>query len=130
MCDSKNRILLVISEMVLSPERLATDVARIRPFVRVGPDVYEQVIRLAELPVAVRANVPLLGLATRSRGRRLALHHGHGSHLLLDIPGQGHGPDVSLHLTGRPATAAGERARMLSESRPNRVHVQGREMVQ
>lgn len=124
MRDSKKSyILLVISEMVLSPERLAADVARVWPFVRVGPDVYEQVVRLAKLPVAVRANVPLLGLAARSGGRRLALHHGHGRHLLLDIPGQCHGTDVSLHLSGWSSTAAGERAWMLPESRPNRVHV-------
>lgn len=123
-------ILLMISEMVLSPERLATDVARVRPFVRVRPYVYEQIVRLAELPVAVRADVSLLGLAARRGGRRLALHHGHGSHLLLDVPGQSHGPDVALHLTGRLVTPVGERARMLTESRPDRVHVQRREVVQ
>lgn len=54
--------------MVLSAERLAAHVARVRPLVRVRPDVYEQVVRLAELPVAVRAHVPLFGLAARRGG--------------------------------------------------------------
>lgn len=110
--------------MVLSPERFAADVARIRPFVRVCPDVYEQIIGFAELPVTVGTNVSFLRLAAGCCCYRLA-NHGHGSHLFLDVPRQCHGPDVAFHLTGW-STAAGvtrERARMLSKSRPNCVHV-------
>lgn len=109
---STRNILLVVSEMVLSTERLAADVARVRPFVRVRPDVYEQVVRLAELPVAVRADVPLLGLAARrgGAGRRgggrragpVQLSHGpHRGHLLLDVPGQRDGPRVVLGCRAR-----------------------------
>jgi len=102
--------------MVLSAERLAAHVTGVRTLVRVGPDVYEQVVRLAKLPVAVRADVPFLGLAAW-RGCR------HCGHLLLDVPGQGHGPGVALYL------ATGKRARMSPESRPDRVHVQRREVA-
>jgi len=108
--------LLVIPEVVLPAERLAAHVTGVRTLVRVGSDVYEQVVRLAKLPVAVRANVPFLGLATR-RGCR------HCGHLLLDVPGQGHGPGVAFYL------ATGERGRMSPESRPDRVHVQRREVA-
>lgn len=102
----------MISEVVLSAERLAAHVARVRALVRVRPDMYEQVVRFAEFPVAVRANVSFLGLAAR-RGRR------DRGHLLLDVPGQGHGPGVAFHFRD----AAGELARVLPEPRPDRVHI-------
>jgi len=109
-------LLLVIPEVVLSAERLAAHVTGVRTLVRVGPDVYEQVVRLAELPVAVSANIPFLGLAARRGGR-------HCGHLLLDVPGQGHGPGVALKL------ASSVRTRMSPKSRPDRVHVQRREVA-
>lgn len=97
--------------MVLSAERFAAHVARVRTFIRVSPDVYEQVVRLAEFSVAVRANVSFLRFATR-RG------FSDRSHLFLDVPGQSHGPGVALYL------AASKCARMPPESRPDRVYVQ------
>jgi hypothetical protein len=106
----------VISEVVLPAERLAAHVARVRTLIRVSPDVYEQVVGLAELSVAIRANVPFFGLAAR-RGCR------DRSHLFLDIPGQSHSPGVALYL------AASERARMPPESRPDRIHVQRRKVA-
>lgn len=41
----------VVSQMVLSPERLVANVTRVRTFVRVSALVYEQVVRLGEVPV-------------------------------------------------------------------------------
>jgi len=70
----------VISQVVLSAKSLAAHVAGVRSFVGVRALVYEQVVRLAELALAVRADVPFLGLAAW-RGCR------HCGHLLLDVPG-------------------------------------------
>ena len=50
----------MVAEVVLSPERLSAEVARVRPLVRVGPLVDEKVVRFGELPVAVLADETLL----------------------------------------------------------------------
>ena len=57
----------MIPEVVLPPEGLAADVARVGPLVRVRPLVYEQVVALGELAVAELADELLLG--TRSSPR-------------------------------------------------------------
>lgn len=51
----------VIPQMVLSPEGLSADVARVGALVGVSPLVDEQVVGLGELPVAVLADELLLG---------------------------------------------------------------------
>lgn len=112
----------MVSQMVLTAKRLAAHIAWIRSLVGVRAHVYEQVVRFAELAVAVLAYVPFLGLPAR-RG-----------HLLLDVPGQGHCLDVALHLGGRGGRGPAARERgpaglMLPEPSPHGVHVQ-REMVE
>ena len=56
--------VLVISQVVLPPERLAADVTGERPLVCVGSLVDEQVVALRELPVAKFADEPFLGSAS------------------------------------------------------------------
>lgn len=51
----------VIPEVILSPERLAANITGIRPLVRVGPLVDEQIVRLGELSVAELADELFLG---------------------------------------------------------------------
>ena len=51
----------MIPEVVLPPEGLAADVARVGPLVGVGPLVDEEVVRLGELPVAELADELLFG---------------------------------------------------------------------
>jgi len=65
----------VVSQVILSAERLAAHVTRVRPFVGVCALVYEQVIRLAELALTVRADIPFLRTGRRGgrRGRRWRL---------------------------------------------------------
>ena len=46
----------MVAQMVLAPERLAADVARVRPLVRVRALVDQQIVRLGELSVAVLAD--------------------------------------------------------------------------
>ena len=53
--------VLVVPEVVLPPEGLAADVTREGPLVRVRPLVDQQVVALAELALAVLADVALLG---------------------------------------------------------------------
>lgn len=125
---------LVVSEMVLSPECFAADIARVWPFIRVRSHVYEEVVWLAELAVAVCADVPFLGFAARcgaaESGRAGARGCRGDSHLPLHVPGQSHSAYVALHLTGRATVTAtgGERAtRVRPEPCPDRVHVQRRE---
>lgn len=60
--------LPMISEVVLPPEGLTTDVTGVRPLVRVGPLVYQQVVGLGELPVTELADELFLG-ASGSTGR-------------------------------------------------------------
>ena len=48
-------------EMVLSPESFATDVARIGSLIGVGSLVYEEVVTLGEVSVAILADELLLG---------------------------------------------------------------------
>mgnify|MGYP002049908675 CR=1 FL=1 len=55
--------VLVVPEMVLPPEGLATDITGKGSFVRVGPLVDHEVVGLGELAVAVLADEPLLRLA-------------------------------------------------------------------
>ena len=56
--------VLVISQVVLPPERLAADVTGERPLVCVGSLVDQQVVALRELPVAKFADEPFLGSAS------------------------------------------------------------------
>ena len=42
----------VVPEVVLPPEHVATDITAVRPLVRVGSDMDQQVVGLGELPVA------------------------------------------------------------------------------
>ena len=60
--------VLVVAEVVLPPEGLAADVAGEGPLVRVRPLVDQQVVALGELPLAVLADVPLLGSAEAAPG--------------------------------------------------------------
>ena len=55
--------VLVVTEVVLTSERLATDITGERSLVRVRPLVDHEVIGLGELAVAVLADEPLLRLA-------------------------------------------------------------------
>lgn len=52
----------VVSEMVLPSERLVANVTGVRPLVRVGPLVDEQVVGLCEMPAAELANKFLFSL--------------------------------------------------------------------
>ena len=53
--------VFVVAQVVLPPEGLFANVARVWPFVCVGPLVDQQVVRLGKLSLAVFANVlPLL----------------------------------------------------------------------
>lgn len=52
--------LPVISKVILPPERLPADITRIRPLIRMRSFVYQQIIALRELPVAILANKLLL----------------------------------------------------------------------
>jgi hypothetical protein len=61
----KSVSLPVVPEVVLAPERLAADVARVGPLVRVSALMDQQVVRLGELPAAELADELLLG----ARGR-------------------------------------------------------------
>ena len=56
--------VLVISQVVLPPERLAADVTGERPLVCVGSLVDQQVVALRELPMAKLADEPFLGPAS------------------------------------------------------------------
>ena len=60
--------VLVVAEVVLSSERLATDVARVGSLVGVGPLVDQQIVALCELTITKPADVALLGSA-ESTGR-------------------------------------------------------------
>ena len=51
----------VVSQVVLTTERLSADITVEWPFVGVGALVNEQVVRLGELAVAILANKSLLG---------------------------------------------------------------------
>ena len=55
--------ILVVTEVVLPPEGLATGVTGEGPLVCVGPLVDHEVVALGELSVAVLADVPLLRAA-------------------------------------------------------------------
>ena len=50
----------VVPQVVLPPEGLAAQVARVRPLIGVSPLVDQQVVGLGELPLAVLADKPLL----------------------------------------------------------------------
>ena len=52
--------VLVVAQVVLPPEGLFADVARVRPFVCVGPLVDQQVVGFGKLSLAILANVLLL----------------------------------------------------------------------
>lgn len=52
----------MVPEVVLSPEGLVADVTGVRPLVRVGSLVDEQVVRLGEMPPAELANKFLFSL--------------------------------------------------------------------
>lgn len=67
----------VVAQMILSPECLAADVARVRPLIGVCAFVYEQVVRLGEVAVAVLADELLLG-ADAGTGRSASQLHGRG----------------------------------------------------
>ena len=60
--------VLVVTEMVLPPEGLTTDVTGEGPLVCVGSLVDEKVVALGELSVAVLADVALLGAAETPSG--------------------------------------------------------------
>jgi len=62
--------VLVVPQVVLSPEGFTADVAGERPLVRVGPLVDHHVVGLGELPVTKLADEPLFG----SGGSALACH--------------------------------------------------------
>ena len=66
----------VVPEVVLAPERLAADVARVGPLVRVRALVDQQVVGLGELAAAELADELLLG--ARSRCGRPRFRPGHG----------------------------------------------------
>jgi len=54
-------ILPVVAEVILTAEGLSANVARVGPFVGVGPLVDEQIVGLGELAVAELADELLLG---------------------------------------------------------------------
>ena len=58
--------VLVVTEVVLPPEGLATDVAGEGPLVCVGSLVDQEVVALGELPLAVLADVALFGATQTS----------------------------------------------------------------
>ncbi|CAL4088006.1 unnamed protein product, partial [Meganyctiphanes norvegica] len=55
--------VLMVTKMILPPEGLATDVTGEGPLICVCPLVDHEVVALGELPVAVLADVALLGAA-------------------------------------------------------------------
>ncbi|CAL4119581.1 unnamed protein product, partial [Meganyctiphanes norvegica] len=58
--------VLVVPEVIRPPEGLTADVAGEGPLVRVGSLVDQEVVALGELPLAVLADVALLGPAQTS----------------------------------------------------------------
>ena len=66
----------MITQVILSPEGFATDVARVRPLVGVRAFVDEQVVRFGELAVAELADELLLGPrgASGARNGRCGRH--------------------------------------------------------
>ena len=62
----------VVTKMILPSERLAADITGEGPLVRVGPLVNQQVVALAELPLAVLADVAFSGSCRPYGERRLA----------------------------------------------------------
>ena len=60
--------VLVVTEVVLPPEGLAANVAGEGPLVCVGSLVDHEVVAIGELPLAVLADVALLGTTQTSSG--------------------------------------------------------------
>lgn len=56
----------VVSQMVLSPESLVTNITRVWPLVRVGPLMDEQIVGLGEMPATELANKLLFSLGRKS----------------------------------------------------------------
>lgn len=63
----------VVSEVVLPSERLVANVTRVRPLVRVGSLVDEEVVGLCEMPAAELANKFLFGLGREPAPRGLPI---------------------------------------------------------
>ena len=80
--------VLVVPEVILAPESLATDVTGEGALVRVGSFVDEQVVALGELTVTILADEPFLGPGAAPAARVEARVQG----------GQGGGPVAELHL--------------------------------
>ena len=57
--------VLVVPQVVLPPEGLATNITGKGPLIRVSPLMDEKVVGLGELPVAKLADEPLLRLCNR-----------------------------------------------------------------
>lgn len=51
----------MVSQMILPSERLSTNITGIRSLVSVSPLVYQQVVALRKLPVAILADELLFG---------------------------------------------------------------------
>lgn len=56
----------VVSQMVLSPESLVTNIACVWPLVRVGPLMDEEIVGLGEMPATELANKLLFSLGRKS----------------------------------------------------------------
>lgn len=65
--------LPVVSEMILPPEGLVADVARVRPLVRVRALVDQQIVRLGKMAAAELAHKLLLGFGRQPPSARLPL---------------------------------------------------------
>jgi len=67
----------MITEMILTAESLAADIARIGPLIGVRPFVNEQIVRFGELAVAELANELLLGPGSPTGRRAGGRYSGH-----------------------------------------------------
>lgn len=63
----------VVSEMILPPEGLVADVARVRPLVCVRALVDQQIVRLGKMAAAELAHKLLLGFGRQPPSARLPL---------------------------------------------------------
>ncbi len=110
----------MVPQVVLPPERLAANVARVRALVRVRPLVDEQVVALGKVPLAVLADELLLW----PRG---PLRHPHLDARLVVLPERA-GPDDLLRVW-RPARGRGGRCDRGKVRRQEGEEVVGRHLV-